>query len=245
MYKHSLNDSSCAAGNDSGFPNKCQQQQQQQHHHQQSNMSSGSVSLKTMKTSKPSIVRILGRDYPLTATAYKRLTIGIRIGMDLCHVEIAIADNKGNELSFSMSTWKLLLQNEVDILQRLRSNATSPQTHIIIDHLRLVFTRVHDDQLIKITDNRVVIYMTEATMCKLFAYNHCIEHMYTWLTENMYSVSSKYATFVDVLRSATAPTDYVKLISESEYFEQHSLIDCELLACAINHIVDDARSKKC
>ncbi|XP_076669381.1 uncharacterized protein LOC143369390 [Andrena cerasifolii] len=245
MYKHSLNDSSCAAGNDGGFPNKCEQQQQQLHHHQQSNMSSGSVSLKTMKTSKPSIVRILGRDYPLTATAYKRLTIGIRIGMDLCHVEIAIADNKGSELSFSMSTWKLLLQNEVDILQRLRSNATSPQTHIIIDHLRLEFTRMHDDQLIKITDNRVVIYMTEATMCKLFAYNHCIEHMYTWLTENMYSVSSKYATFVDVLRSATAPTDYVKLISESEHFEQHSLIDCELLACAINHIVHDARSKKC
>ncbi|XP_076685991.1 uncharacterized protein LOC143377999 [Andrena cerasifolii] len=244
MYKHSLNDSSCAAGNDGGFPNKCQQQQHQQHH-QQSNMSSGSVSLKTMKTSKPSIVRILGRDYPLTATAYKRLTIGIRIGMDLCHVEIAIADNKGSELSFSMSTWKLLLQNEVDILQRLRSNATSPQTHIIIDHLRLEFTRMHDDQLIKITDNRVVIYMTEATMCKLFAYNHCIEHMYTWLTENMYSVSSKYATFVDVLRSAIAPTDYVKLISESEHFEQHSLIDCELLACVINHIVDDARSKKC
>ncbi|XP_076664854.1 uncharacterized protein LOC143367155 [Andrena cerasifolii] len=179
MYKHSLNDSSCAAGNDGGFPNKCQQQQQQQHHHQQFNMSSGSVSLKTMKTSKPSIVRILGRDYPLTATAYKRLTIGIRIGMDLWHVEIAIADNKGSELSFSMSTWKLLLQNEVDILQRLRSNATSPQTHIIIDHLRLEFTRMHDDQLIKITDNRVVIYMTEATMCKLFAYNHCIEHMYT------------------------------------------------------------------
>ncbi|XP_076664949.1 uncharacterized protein LOC143367210 [Andrena cerasifolii] len=242
MYKHSLNDSSCAAGNDGGFPNKCQQQQQ---HHQQSNMSSGSVSLKMVKTPKPTIVRIFGRDYPLTATAYKRLTIRIRIGMDLWHVEIAIADNKGSELSFSMSTWKLLLQNEVDILQRLRSNATSPQTHIIIDHLRLEFTRMHDDQLIKITDNRFVIYMIEATMCKLFAYNHCIKHMYTWLTENMYSVSSKYATFVDVLRSATAPTDYVKLISESEHFEQHSLIDCELLACAINHIVDDTRSKKC
>ena len=197
-----------------------------------------------METRKPSIVRILGRDYPLTATAYKRLTIGIRIDMDSCRVEIAIADNKGSELSFSMSTWKLLLQNEVDILQRLRSNATSPQTHIEIDHLRIEFPRMHDDQLIKITDNRVVIYMTEATMCKLFTYNYCIEHMYTWLSENMYSVSSKYATFVDVLRSATAPTDYVKLISESEHFEQHSLIDCELLACAINHIVDDARSTK-
>ncbi|XP_076683126.1 uncharacterized protein LOC143376534 [Andrena cerasifolii] len=130
MYKHSLNDSFCAAGNDGGFPNKCQQQ-----HHQQSNMCSGSVSLKTMKTPKPSIVRILGRDYPLTATAYKLLTIGIRIGMDLCHVEIAIADNKGSELSFSMSTWKLLLQNEVDIravrvLEYSAMNSNTPISEI-------------------------------------------------------------------------------------------------------------------
>ena len=87
---------------------------------------------------------------------------------------------------------------------------------------------MHDVQLIKITDNRAVIYMTEATMRKLFAYEHCIEHMYTWLTENMYSVSSKYATFVEVLRTAPVLTNYVKLISESEHFEQHSLIDCKL-----------------
>ena len=159
--------------------------------------------------------------------------------MDSCHVEITIADNKGNELSFSMSTWKLLLQNEVDIFQRLRSNATSPQTHIVIDHLRLDFTRMHDDQLIKITDNRTVIYLTEATMRKLFAYEHCIEHMYTWLTENMYSVSSKYATFVEVLRAAPVPTNYVKLISESEHFEQHSLIDCELLALGLQSMLRD------
>ena len=138
-----------------------------------------------------------------------------------------------------MSTWKLLLQNEADILQRLRSNATSPQTHIVIDHLRLEFTRMHDDQLIKITDNRAVIYMTEATMRKLFAYKHCIEHMFTWLTENMYSVSSKYATFVEVLRTASVPTNYVKLISESEHFEQHSLIDCELLALGLQSMLRD------
>ena len=157
--------------------------------------------------------------------------------MDSCHVEITIADNKGSELSFSMSTWKLLLQNEADILQRLRSNATSSQTHIVIDHLRLDFTRMHDDQLIKITDNRAVIYMTEATMRKLFAYEHCIEH--TWLTENMHSVSSKYATFVEVLRTAPVPTNYVKLIYESEHFEQHSWIDCELLALGLQSMLRD------
>ena len=162
--------------------------------------------------------------------------------MDSCHVEIAIVDNKGGELSFSMSTWKLLLQNEgTDILQKLRDNLTTPQTHIEIDHLRIEFTRMHNDQLVKITDNRVTLYMTEVTMRKLFAYEHCIDHMFTWLTENMYAVASKYTAFVNVLRSATAPTDYVKLISESDHFEQHSLIDCELLALGMQSMLRDVK----
>ena len=93
--------------------------------------------------------------------------------------------------------------------------------------------------LIKITDNHVTLYMTEVTMRKLFAYEHCIDHMFTWLTENMYSVSSKCAAFVEVLRTASVPTNYVKLISESEHFEKHSLIDCELLVLGLQSMLRD------
>ena len=159
--------------------------------------------------------------------------------MDSYRVEITIVDNKGGELSFSMSTWKLLLQNMTDILKKLRDNVTTPQTHIEIDHLRIEFTRMHNDQLVKITDNRVTLYMTEVTMQKLFAYEHCIDHMFTWVTENMYAVASKYTAFVNVPHSTTAPTDYVKLISESDHFEQHSLIDCELLALGMQSMLRD------
>ena len=94
-----------------------------------------------------------------------------------------------------------------DILLRLRDNATSPQIHIEIDHLRIEFSRMHNDELVKIADNRVTLYMAEVTMRKLFAYEHCIDHMFTWLTENMYAVASKYTAFVTVLRSGTAPTN--------------------------------------
>ena len=58
-----------------------------------------------------------------------------------------------------------------------------------------------------------------------------------WLTESMYAVTSKYTAFVNVLRSGTAPTDYVKLISESDHFEQPSLIDCELLALGMQSML--------
>ncbi|KYN15960.1 hypothetical protein ALC57_11797, partial [Trachymyrmex cornetzi] len=42
-------------------------------------------------------VRILGRKYALTRTLYKFLEIGINVGPQ-SYVEIAIGDNRGNEL---------------------------------------------------------------------------------------------------------------------------------------------------
>ena len=94
-----------------------------------------SYSDKSTTSSKKTNIRIMGRDYPLTLTTYKRLAIGIRIGRDSCHVEITIADSKSNELCFPMSTWKLLLQQEPEILRRFRIDTTpSHQASIIVDH---------------------------------------------------------------------------------------------------------------
>ena len=85
--------------------------------------------------------------------------------------------------------------------------------------------------------------MTEATIQKMFKFDRCIETTFSWLSEILNSVSSKYASFVAIIRDAPTPTeDYEKLISESEYFEQHSLLDCELLALGLNSMIDDARN---
>ena len=87
------------------------------------------------------------------------------------------------------------------------------------------------------------MYMAEATIHQMFKYDSCIDHMFLWLSEILNSVSSKYASFVDIIRTATTSTaDYEKLISESEYFEPHSLLDCELLALGLDSLIDDARN---
>ena len=184
------------------------------------------------------------RDYPLTLTSYKRIAIGIRIGRDSCCVEITIVDNRSNELCFPMSTWKLLLQQEPEVLRRFRNDPTpSDQDPIIVDHLRIDFTRINSQRITKISDSSSTIYMAEATIRQMFKYNRCIDDMFSWLTEILNSVSIKYASFVAIIRAATTPTaDNEKLISESEVFEPHSLLDCELLALCLDSIIRDARN---
>ncbi|KYN14617.1 hypothetical protein ALC57_13172, partial [Trachymyrmex cornetzi] len=54
-------------------------------------------------------VRILGRKYALTRTGYKFLEIGINVSPP-SYVEIAIGDNRGNELILSLETWKGLYE---------------------------------------------------------------------------------------------------------------------------------------
>ena len=59
-------------------------------------------------------VRILGRKYSLTRTGYKFLEISINIGPP-SYVEIAIGDNRGNELILSIETWKGLYEQHWNI----------------------------------------------------------------------------------------------------------------------------------
>ena len=61
-------------------------------------------------------VRILGKKYALTRTGYKFLEIGINIGPHgSSYVEIAIGDNRGNELILSIETWKELYEQRWNI----------------------------------------------------------------------------------------------------------------------------------
>ena len=69
--------------------------------------------------------------------------------------------------------------------------------------------------------------------------------MYLWLCENTYLVSEKFKQFVTVLQrnSITNVRDAVKAIRNSSVFNSESLIDCELLTCAILDVFYDACNK--
>lgn len=85
------------------------------------------------------------------------------------------------------------------------------------------------------------IFVTANTMQKIFDLEYCVDHMYSWLAENIPSIEQKKTAFVEILIKNTTGKNYKAAIMEDSSFEQHSLIDCELLALCINTIIGEAK----
>ncbi|KYN30266.1 hypothetical protein ALC57_00271 [Trachymyrmex cornetzi] len=79
-------------------------------------------------------VRILGRKYTLTRTGYKFLEIGINVGPP-SYVEIAIGDNRGNELILSIETWKGFYEQRWNIQNCLRNHCKDEEMLLAKDQI--------------------------------------------------------------------------------------------------------------
>jgi len=81
--------------------------------------------------------------------------------------------------------------------------------------------------------------MKPQTLLHLFNFGNCIDHMHNWLSENTYLINEKFKQFETVLQcnNITTVCDAVKTIRKSDVFNSESLIDCELLICAVNDIL--------
>ncbi|XP_053990460.1 uncharacterized protein LOC128882758 [Hylaeus volcanicus] len=182
------------------------------------------------------VVHILGRKYPLTDTFYKYLDIEVRIGGS-CDVELAIGDSRGNEIKFSMDTWKDLLRKRHNILQIFADTSETSSEPISINDVTVKFRQLNDVKLARLSNSTVSMFMSEKTVQKLFGFEYCIDHMYSWLSEILYLVESKYNRFIEIIQNAEIK-DYAKAIVESENFERHSLIDSELLALGLDVMLE-------
>ncbi|XP_053985485.1 uncharacterized protein LOC128879935 [Hylaeus volcanicus] len=145
------------------------------------------------------VVRILGRRYPLTDTFYKYLDIGVQIGGS-CDVELAIGDSRGNEIKFSMDTWKDLLRKRHNILQIFADTPGTSSEPISINDVTVKLRQLNDVKLAKLSDSTVSMFMSEKTVQKLFAFEYCIDHMYSWLSENLYLVELHNSTKLSKVR---------------------------------------------
>ena len=186
--------------------------------------------------------RILGRRYALTSTSYKYLDIAISVGPMSC-VELILSDNRYNCIVLPISTWTSLMQKRAEIEELVQSESA---TSISINDFSISFTIMHGSKIVKLSlfDGNS-LYMRPATLLRLFDFEKCIDHMYLWLCENTYLVSEKFKQFVTVLQrnSITNVRDAVKAIRNSSVFNSESLIDCELLTCAIQDVFYDACNK--
>ncbi|KAM0734811.1 hypothetical protein ACS0PU_011630 [Formica fusca] len=185
-------------------------------------------------------VRILGRRYALTPTSYKYLDIGINVGAVSC-VELVLGDNRGNQIILPFETWKALIQKCGDIERLLQST----EIPLRIRDLTFEVVKISDSNIIKIGLSNNSLYMKPPTLFYLFDFEKCIDHMYYWLCENTHIVNEKFKQFVTVLQQNNIANvcDAAKTIHESDMFNSESLIDCELLTCAVNDILHEACNK--
>lgn len=164
------------------------------------------------------------------------MEIGISVGA-ASYVELALSDNRGNQIILPIETWKSLMQKRADI-ERLQS----AETPLWIREMTLQVVQMSNSKIIKITLSNNSLYMKPSTLLRLFDFENCIRHMYFWLSENTYSVNEKFTKFATILQcnNITDVCNATKVIRESDAFDGESLIDCELLTCAINDILHDA-----
>ena len=162
------------------------------------------------------------------------MEIGISVGA-VSYVELVLGDNRGNQIVLSFDTWKSLMQKRMEIERLLQS----PQTPLWIRDLTIEVVKMSDSEIIKIASHDGnSLYMKPSTILYLFDFEKCINHMYFWLCENTHIVNEKFKKFATILQRNNISNlcDVAKAICESDVFDSESLVDCELLTCAVNDI---------
>ncbi|XP_071571277.1 uncharacterized protein [Temnothorax nylanderi] len=185
-------------------------------------------------------VRILGRRYALTSTAYKYLDIGISVG-PVSFVELLLGDNRGNQMVLAYTTWTALIERRADIERLLQSPAPSSMS---IRDLVIELVKIRDANVVKLTLHNNCMYMKSSTVLFLFKLEHCVEHEYFKLYQNTNEVNVKFNQFVTILRRncITDKCDAARILRD--VFDKNLIIDCELLAYALDNIVYDAIHNK-
>lgn len=177
--------------------------------------------------------RILGRRFALTSTAYKYLDIGISVG-PASFVELVLGDNRGNKIVLPHATWTTFIKRRADIEQFLQSTTASS---LPIGDLVIELAAIRNESVIKLTLCDTCMYMKPQTVLFLFELEHCVEHVYIWLCQNIHSVNEKFKHFVNTLQQNCIiyKSDAIKILHKIS--DKNSPIDCELLAYAIDNIV--------
>ncbi|XP_071579506.1 uncharacterized protein [Temnothorax nylanderi] len=181
--------------------------------------------------------RILGRRFALTVTAYKYLDIGINVG-STSFVELILGDNRGNQIVLPHVTWTTIIERRMDIEQLMQSTVGSS---LSIRDLIIELVKMRDANIVKLTLRDTCLYMIPATILFLFEIEQCVEHVYFNLCQNIQHVSNNYNHFVTVLRQnrITDKCQARKVLSEVS--DGSSLIDCKLVAFALDNIVYKAK----
>ncbi|XP_011860048.1 PREDICTED: uncharacterized protein LOC105557411 [Vollenhovia emeryi] len=142
--------------------------------------------------------RIMSRRFALTSTAYKYLDVGICVVPDESYVEFMLGDNQGNKIVLDYSMWMEIIKKRVEIEQLFKSTDASS---VQIDNLVLELVRTYNNKVVILTLDDTCMYMNMSTVLFLLKLEHCVEHVYRELSEDIEAVNESFDQFVCCLQS--------------------------------------------
>ncbi|KAL6253924.1 hypothetical protein P5V15_015765 [Pogonomyrmex californicus] len=167
----------------------------------------------------------MNRRYNLTATGFKFLEIGINVGPP-SYVEIALGDHQGQELS--LETWKGLHEQQCNIYKLLRNNYKD-KNFISVGPLTVRVCMMNNVTLVRLESSNVSIMMVESTLRRMFNLAECIDITFNQLDRLVDTIDEKYTRFSNIASIITNPEEVPYVIRDSDIFDRHQLVDCELL----------------
>ena len=180
-------------------------------------------------------MRIMRRIFALTPT-HKYLEIGIKVG-PASFVELILGDIRGHRMVLPYATWTRFIERRADIERFLQSTTASP---LQIRDLTVELTTIRDVNVVKLILHDTCLYMKPSTVVFMFQLEHCVEHVYFKLCQIAKSVSERYTNFIDILRDNFFTDNRGAATILRQAYDKTSIIDCELLAYALDPIVYDA-----
>ena len=172
----------------------------------------------------------------MTATAYKYLDIGISVG-PISYVEMILGDNKGNQIILSYATWKTFMEQRANVEQFVQSTVSS---RLSVRDLIIELVKIRDEDIVKLMLCDNYMYIKPSTLLFLFEIEDCVDYVCHQMHQNTFSVSDKYKQFITIIRQnhITNKSDAAKLLREK--YDKTCLVECELIAYALDNIVYNA-----
>ncbi|XP_029675759.1 uncharacterized protein LOC115243148 [Formica exsecta] len=177
-------------------------------------------------------LRILGRCYPLTKTAYKHLEVGVNVSRP-SYVEVVLGNCHGKEISFAPDVWKELLDLRsvlTSYFQRDEREEMRPPAPIYIGQLTLRFGKLNNLRILRLETPKDRLVASRSTVLNILNLEHCINRIITTLSGLTGYIDNKLTRFLDIAADVYDRTLIPTAIRDSKNFDRNDIIDCELQA---------------
>lgn len=132
----------------------------------------------------------------------------------------------------------LQMKNDIPILLSTHLNEIKK----INDSLSIQGVLIKDIPITKIFDEHTTIFIVEKAVNKMFNLKYYIDHLFSWLLENILEFEMRFKKFFCTVKT-TKTKNYENAITTKDAFQQHSLVDCELIIFHLNDVVLEAYAK--